>query len=178
MDLSNKKIKEFISEHGIECDLKDLSIDSEDNLCLFIDPNKIISSITEISEKKLKKFEQKVKEKFELESFTIVLNKQSYKRTTPLDSYYSLSDIAILRVIKNRFPVEKDQIIRDLKEKEFKFSIEQIKRRLDRIREKGLIFYDNKKYFLTEMGLEVLPTQKNKNSSDIERVLELGKRKW
>ncbi len=51
--------------------------------------------------------------------------------------------------------------------------------KLDTLRKHGLLFRSKTgEYCLTELGLGIVPHGKNRTSSDVERALALGRRKW
>lgn len=51
--------------------------------------------------------------------------------------------------------------------------------KLDTLRKQGFVVRSNTgAYCLTELGLSLVPHSRNRNSSDIDRALALGRRKW
>jgi hypothetical protein len=88
---------------------------------------------------------------------------------------------AILRSIKILEPVNLGQIKDYLENKEYRALDDDswLLKKLDTARKKGLILRDPTKgyYMLTSTGLDVVPFSRSKNSSDIERILLLSKRK-
>ena len=92
--------------------------------------------------------------------------------------YETPSILAILRVIKKRAPADINIIKKELINKNFSIQVSFLKKKLDKIRKEGMILYTNGKYALTQKSLSILPVTKDRNSSDIERVLDLGRKKW
>ncbi len=97
-----------------------------------------------------------------------------------IEEMYKLpSKLAILRVIKKKAPIKFNTIRDDLQEKGFLSRENLLKNKLDEMRKKDMIIHTEGQYILTGKGLSILPITKDRyHSSDIERALELGKRKW
>ena len=231
-----KEIRKFISNEGIKCELKDFFFDSENILYFYVGADKVTPLF--ISKSKVKAFENKIKNKFGLKDFNIILPKKESKfdltevfkkhhtkqedfkifyiaddsikiylnRTLQYlkeikrdiknalnnenikwevieiknieEAYKSPSKLAILRVIKKSAPAGMNTIKSVLMEKNFLFQENLLKNKLDEMRKKDMIVHINGKYALTSKSLSMLPITKDKYSSDIERALELGRKKW
>ena len=87
---------------------------------------------------------------------------------------------AILRSAKKIAPFLTAEIIKELEARSFDLPSEKwMNKQLDSARKKGLIFRrPDGKYVLTYRGVLLTPTTKNRNSSDVERVLYLANKKW
>lgn len=86
----------------------------------------------------------------------------------------------ILRAAKRLAPVKADALFDAVQTLGIKApSASWIERKLDILRKRKLLirFMDGS-YSLTEAGLSTVPHSKNRSSSDIERALALGRRKW
>lgn len=93
---------------------------------------------------------------------------------------YLPSYVLILKCIKQLSPVTIAGLYHILNNKNcYMPSIEWLTSKLDFLRKKGYaIWQDNSTYVITSQGLSALPTPKSSSSSDVERVLELGRRRW
>lgn len=123
---------------------------------------------------KLSKIEENLKKYFEIlkiKNFNIDITKESNNPPTLA---------AILRSAKKISPFSSEEIIKELKRRSFDLPSEKwIDRQLDIIRKKGLVIRrQDGKYALTYKGILVTPITKNRNSSDVERVLYLANKKW
>lgn len=89
------------------------------------------------------------------------------------------SSIFILRLVKIKQPINISGLEILLKEDYPSIHEKWINRQLDGLRKKKFIIRTKSgQYTLTSLGLVIVPAGTNNNSSDIERALELGKRKW
>lgn len=87
--------------------------------------------------------------------------------------------IAILRLIKIKQPINANDLLHDLIQTYEKTDIDWLNKKLDLLRKKkSLIRNADEKYVLTMKGLNSVPSGARSSSSDVERALELGKRKW
>ena len=86
----------------------------------------------------------------------------------------------ILRTLKVYAPVRTGYLAEVLSAGGFTVpSSHWLQTKLDALRKQGLIVRSKEgEYALTELGLGVVPHGKNRLSSDIERALAFGKRKW
>jgi hypothetical protein len=86
----------------------------------------------------------------------------------------------ILRTLKVYAPVKTENLAEVLREKGATIpSSHWLQAKLDGLRKQGLIIRSKEgEYALTELGLGVAPHGKNRLSSDIERALAFGRRKW
>ncbi|MBF0556126.1 MAG: hypothetical protein HQK96_16505 [Nitrospirae bacterium] len=91
-----------------------------------------------------------------------------------------ISFIAILRVIKISSPVNESEISAMLTKKGY--SLPQppwLYKKLEILRNRKLVVRNrNGSYALTTMGLGFVPHNRERSSSDIERALALGRKKW
>ena len=96
-----------------------------------------------------------------------------------LDSPADLpSDMALLRKVKINQPIDIINLCLELSDYT-SVTEKWINRNLDRLRKKGFIKRQhNGGYVLSHKGIATVPAGKNYHSSDIDRVLALGKRKW
>jgi hypothetical protein len=53
-----------------------------------------------------------------------------------------------------------------------------VKAQLDRLRRRGLVIWQRGAYSITSAGLLILPVSRGRLSSDVDRALALGKRRW
>ncbi len=85
----------------------------------------------------------------------------------------------VLRSVKVLQPTTAEEVEKYLAKRGFKkVPIRWIKSQLDRLRKKNLITWSNETYSITYAGLSSLPIIRGRSSSDIERALALGKRRW
>lgn len=91
-----------------------------------------------------------------------------------------VSDARLLRAAKILAPCDGAAVARRLKQLEdIDISADLVHRRLDALRQKGLLVYlGDRRFALTLRGLASLPTSRRRDNSDIERVLALAKSKW
>lgn len=162
-------ITSIINEE-ISADAYDLSliIQSDGNL------NTHLKFKTQIQSGKITKIEEKIKKYFlllEAEKFSIDIIKNSENPPTLT---------AILRSAKKLAPFLMKDIIKELESRNFDLPSEKwMNNQLDSIRKKGLIFRrSDEKYTLTYKGILATPSAGNRNSSDIERVLYMARKKW
>lgn len=90
------------------------------------------------------------------------------------------SSIVIINIIKKYSPVTLQNILLKLNDLNYFIpSHDWISSQLDTLRKKGyVIWQDNNTYVLTHKGIDVLPSLKSPQSSDIDRILEIGRKKW
>lgn len=88
--------------------------------------------------------------------------------------------IALLRVIKVLQPVSIKELIVEVQKDYSSVSEGWLNHKLDFLRKKGLIFRQkiNNTYVLSGEALRDIPAGARRNSSDIERALALGRKKW
>lgn len=91
-----------------------------------------------------------------------------------------VSDARLLRATKILAPCDAVAVARRLKEfDEININPDAVHRRLDSLRRNGLLVYlGDRRFALTAAGLASVPSSRRRESSDIERILALGKRKW
>ena len=96
------------------------------------------------------------------------------------DVLESIPDTFILKTIKIFSPVKFDKIKKEIRKISFKMDESILKRRLDKMcKEKQIVYLKSSKSFsITIEGLKKLPNTRSRLSSDIRRVLVLGKKKW
>lgn len=97
------------------------------------------------------------------------------------DGRLQLSDGAILKALKSIAPaVAQDILVKIEQVLEVKLpSIEWLEKRLDALRRKGfLVWLGSNSFALSRSGLAAVPHGRNRTSSDIERALALGRRRW
>jgi len=86
---------------------------------------------------------------------------------------------AILREIKICQPIDLDGLLEILHKNYISISDKWLNRKLDQLRKKGFLRREkNGFYVLTALALASIPAGTRHTSSDIERALALGKRKW
>ncbi len=89
------------------------------------------------------------------------------------------STIAILRAIKIIQPVNIDELVERLRESHKGLNEKWLRNKLDHLRRDGYLRWSKPGNFtLTGKSLPLIPAGRQKSSSDIERALELGRRKW
>lgn len=88
--------------------------------------------------------------------------------------------IALLRVIKVLQPVSIKELIVEVQNDYSSVSEGWLNHKLDLLRKKGFIFRQkiSNTYALSGEALRVIPAGARRNSSDIERALALGRKKW
>lgn len=86
----------------------------------------------------------------------------------------------ILRRIKVHAPITTDALAQILQSEGLSLPDSRwLQRNLDRLRKQALLSRSKAgKYCLTEKALGVVPRSRNRTSSDVERALALGRRKW
>jgi hypothetical protein len=91
-----------------------------------------------------------------------------------------VTDARLLRAAKILSPCDGAAVARRLKENErIDIAADLVHRRLDILRQKGLLVYlGDRRFALTLKGLASVPTSTRRNSSDIERALALARSKW
>jgi preprotein translocase subunit SecD len=92
-----------------------------------------------------------------------------------------VSDARLLRAAKILAPCDGAAVARRLKQMDdIDIPADLVHRRLDVLRQKGLLVYlGDRRFALTLRGLAVVPIATNRrDSSDVERVLALAKSKW
>ena len=98
-----------------------------------------------------------------------------------LESPLSLpTSIAILRMIKELQPLSLGELAAEIRVSYKSMTDKWLANKLDRLRKNGLVIWqkNNKTYVLTKEALSVVPAGARSTSSDIDRALALGKRKW
>lgn len=89
------------------------------------------------------------------------------------------STAMVLRSVKVLQPATSEEVAKYLAKRGFqKVPIRWVKSQLDRLRKKDFITWSNETYSITYAGLSSLPIVRGRSSSDIERALALGKRRW
>lgn len=90
------------------------------------------------------------------------------------------SNILLLRAIKERQPIKADDLAEKFKHEYPDTSVSWVSKSLDKLIKKGIVVREHPEgnYVLTMMGLNIVPSIKSRNGTDIVRVLELGRRKW
>lgn len=88
--------------------------------------------------------------------------------------------IEILTVIKKLQPVKLEQAYADLSTDYSLLQMDWLNKQLDRLIKKRFLVREQSRetYALTAQSLNVLPKIANRNSSDIVRALDLGRKKW
>ncbi|WP_156823050.1 hypothetical protein [Kangiella aquimarina] len=88
--------------------------------------------------------------------------------------------MAILRYIKIHQPVNLSFLMRELSTRYENLNEKWLSKELDKLRKSNLLIWDKKqeKYCITEKSLGLIPSTVSANSSDVERVLALGKKTW
>ena len=145
-----------------------LIIQSDDTLNVFL---KLKNQIEIGSLEKIKTNIEKYFDILKIDNFKLEIIK------TP-ESLPSLT--AILRSGKKISPFSVNELITELISHDFHLPSEKwIRNQLDSIRKKGLIFRrSDERYTLTYQGVLATPSTGNRNSSDIERVLYMARKKW
>lgn len=86
---------------------------------------------------------------------------------------------ALLRLIKTLQPVEVGALSESLKENYDSVDEKWLKKNLDNLRRKGALHWQKPgSYTLTADSLAFVPAGTRRSSSDIDRALALGRRKW
>lgn len=89
------------------------------------------------------------------------------------------SSAMVLRSVKVLQPATAEALAKYLTNRGFSpVPIRWVKSQLDRLRKKDFITWSNETYSITYAGLSSLPIMRGRSSSDIERALALGKRRW
>lgn len=88
--------------------------------------------------------------------------------------------IALLRILKVLQPVSIKELVVEVQKNYSSVSDEWLNHKLDLLRKKGLIFRQkiSNTYVLSGEALKVVPAGARRTSSDIERALALGRKKW
>jgi len=90
-----------------------------------------------------------------------------------------LTDIFILGTIKQLQPVEYETLLQKIKSERIEFQEVELKRELDKLRKSKMIIRSSEGSFsVTELALSIIPHGNFSTSSDVKRLLELGRRKW
>lgn len=90
-----------------------------------------------------------------------------------------LTDLLLLREIKFHQPVSYDALFEGLQSLKIVFEEADLKRMLDKLRKAAMIIRSQRGLFcVTEEALGSIPHGNYHNSSDVKRLLELGRRKW
>lgn len=87
---------------------------------------------------------------------------------------------AILRRLKQLAPCDSIKLCDSFSRSAgFEVELRWLERRLDTCRRQGLVVWcQNRTYALAEKGLRLIPYSRSRTSSDVERVLALGRRQW
>lgn len=89
------------------------------------------------------------------------------------------SSPAVIRTVKVIAPATVYEIATQLEKNGYpSISEKWLGSQLDRLRRQGFLVWHNGKYILSDAGLTLLPQSKGRKSSDVERALALGKRRW
>ena len=87
--------------------------------------------------------------------------------------------LALLRIIKSHQPIDVASFLIRLQKEYMAVDEKWLKRALDQLRKKKLVHWQRPgEYVLTYVGLGAVPTGTRRSSSDIERALALGRKKW
>lgn len=88
--------------------------------------------------------------------------------------------VALLRVLKVLQPVSLKELTIEIQKDYSSVSDKWLNHKLDQLRKKGLILRQkvNSTYVLSGEALRVIPAGARRTSSDIERALALGRKKW
>lgn len=86
----------------------------------------------------------------------------------------------ILRRLKTHAPVTTERLANELRSmRSMVPSVRWLQGKLDTLRKQGLVTRSSEgAYSLTEGGLSVVPHGKQRSSSDVERALAFGRRRW
>lgn len=86
----------------------------------------------------------------------------------------------LLRMVKTLAPVDISDIVNVLYSQDYWYIDEkQLRHQLDALRKKGFVVRQRSgKYVPTELALHAVPHGATRSSSDVDRALELGRRKW
>lgn len=91
----------------------------------------------------------------------------------------ALTDLLLLREIKFHQPVSYEVLLEGLQSLKIIFEEADLKRMIDKLRKAAMIVRSQKGLFcVTEEALGAIPHGNYHNSSDVKRLLELGRRKW
>jgi len=95
----------------------------------------------------------------------------------------SLTDLPttpfLLRVVKIEQPVVLDRLVEIVRENYQAVDERWIRHKFDKLRKKELIIRGRSGYYaLTQKALNLVPTSYMSSSSDVDRALALGRRKW
>ncbi len=87
---------------------------------------------------------------------------------------------ALLRALKTLQPVNLYRLTIIIQKSYKSVSDKWLSHKLDQLRKKGLVIWqkDSETYVLTDKALGYIPAGTRRTSSDIERALALGRRKW
>lgn len=90
------------------------------------------------------------------------------------------SNILLLKTIKERQPIKADDLAETFNHEYPDTTASWVSKSLDKLIKKGVVVREHPDgtYVLTMMGLNVVPSIKSRNGTDIIRVLELGRKKW
>lgn len=87
--------------------------------------------------------------------------------------------LALLRIVKSHQPISVGEFLGRLREEYVEVDEKWLKRSLDQLRKKEFVHWQRPgEYVLTYDGLGAVPTGNRRSSSDIERALALGRKKW
>lgn len=92
---------------------------------------------------------------------------------------YLPTKLALLRIIKSHQPISLNEFLERLRKDYVSVDTKWLKSSLDQLRKKQFIHWQRPgEYVLTYEGLGAIPTGARRSSSDIERALALGRKKW
>lgn len=129
-----------------------------------------VQDAPEVSEEDLREAALPVLSQFGVDDLEVLKSRATRELTSP----------AVLRRTKALAPVKIRQLEAALAADGFELrSVRQVANILDQLRKKGLIVRSDSGHFaLTQMGLSAVPHGLRRSSSDVERVLALGRRRW
>lgn len=87
--------------------------------------------------------------------------------------------VVVLRSVKVVQPATVESVTNEISRQGFAAVPPRwVKAQLDRLRRHGLVVWQHDVYSITSAGLLILPVSRGRLSSDVERALALGKRRW
>lgn len=126
-------------------------------------------------------FSEKIKDDAEakVSDFVRKIDNNFDSITFSFDKRLSLSRPILLRLVKDLQPVSYEKITGDLEKRSIAHDVKELRNQLDELRKEGFILRSSDhNYRVTEKGLGYVPHGNYRASSDITRLLELGKKKW
>lgn len=161
-------LREIFKDNFIDCSLSFLAADEGDVWVRF---KSSLTQSTVIPEREIRR---RIADYFKVFGKTLkeVHFEGSFKE--------SPSKMAILRQIKISEPVQINELKSQLVHLGFEgVSLSWLENKLDLLRKQEMLLRSkDRSYALTGLGLKIVPHGKYRTSSDIERVLALGRRKW